>query len=336
MTPDAPRIVSLLPSATEIVCRLGLQDALVGVTHECDHPSGVAGKPRLTASRIAHQTMSSVEIDHAVRSQLDGHGSTYDLDETRLRALAPDLILTQELCEVCAVSYRTVEQAARRLDTDTAVVSLEPNTISDILANIRTVGKLTGTQAEAGQVVGELRTRLDALDHSSAGLPRRPRTMVLEWLEPPFAPGHWVPEQVAHAGGDASFGTAGAASRTTTAEEIRAYAPEVIVLAPCGFSIADTLRHVPEARLPAGWAELPAVRDGNVWAVDASSYFSRPGPRVVDGAELLARILHPEVFGEPEPQQATRVSPERSADRLKPAGGASRRWRGRSAIRRDG
>lgn len=307
MTTDAPRIVSLLPSATEIVCRLGLQEALVGVTHECDYPPDVAGKPRLTASRIAHQTMSSVEIDHAVRSQLDGHGSIYDLDEAQLRALAPDLILTQELCEVCAVSYRVVEQAARRLDAAAAVVSLEPNTLRDILANIRTVGELTGTQAEAEGVIGELRARLDVLDRSSRELTDRPRTVFLEWLEPPFAPGHWVPEQVAHAGGDASFGAAGAASRTTTAEEIQAYAPEVIVLAPCGFSIADTLRQLPRARLPAGWARLPAVRAGNVWAVDASSYFSRPGPRVVDGAEILARILHPQVFGEPQPHQATQV-----------------------------
>ncbi|MPZ65859.1 MAG: ABC transporter substrate-binding protein [Pseudonocardiaceae bacterium] len=303
-----PRIVSLLPSATEIVCLLGLQDALVGVTHECDHPPGVADKPALTASRIAHQTMSSVEIDHAVRSQLDGHGSIYDLDETALRALAPDLILTQELCEVCAVSYRIVEQAARRLHADAAVVSLEPNTISDILANIRTVGDLTGTQDEADRVVYELRARLDALDRASADLTQRPRTLVLEWLEPPFAPGHWVPEQVEHAGGDASFGTAGAASRTTTAEEIVAYDPEVIVLAPCGFTIADTLRQLPRASLPAGWSELPAVREGQVWAVDATSYFSRPGPRIVDGAEILSRILHPEVFGEPEPHEATRVS----------------------------
>ena len=307
MTTGAPRIVSLLPSATEIVCRLGLQDALVGVTHECDHPHGVADKPQITASRISHQTMSSVEIDHAVRSQLDGHGSIYDLDEARLRALAPELILTQELCQVCAVSYHMVEQAARRLDTDAVVVSLEPNTIADILANIRTVGELTGTQAEAEQVVEELRARLDALDRRVTGLPRRPRTLVLEWLEPPFAPGHWVPEQVAFAGGDASFGTAGADSRTTTGEEIRAYAPEVIVLAPCGFDVADTLRQLPQARLPAGWPELPAVREGNVWAVDATSYFSRPGPRIVDGAEILASILQPEVFG--EPRRATLVSP---------------------------
>ncbi len=303
-----PRIVSLLPSATEIVCALGLGDQLVGVTHECDHPAEVIGKPVLTASRISHETMTSAEIDHAVRSQLDGHGSIYDLDEPLLRELAPDLILTQELCDVCAVSYRTVEQAARRLDTDTTVVSLEPNTLADVMANIRTIGELTARTDAADAVVTELRTRLDVLESRLADVTNRPRTLVLEWLEPPFAPGHWVPEQVAAAGGDASFGAAGAASRTTTGEEIARYEPEVIVLAPCGFYAADTLRALPRARLPACWPELPAVRAGDVWAVDATSYFSRPGPRLVDGAEILARILHPRIFGSPQPPGAVRVS----------------------------
>lgn len=310
MTMQAPRIVSLLPSATEIVCALGLADALVGVTHECDYPGSVEGKPRLTASRISHQTMSSAEIDHAVRSQLDGHGCIYDLDEARLRSLAPDVILTQELCEVCAVSYHTVQQAARRLDGDVTVVSLEPTTIVDVLTNIVAVGELTGRQAEADTLVDGLQARLDALAAVLSRTTRRPRTLVLEWLEPPFAPGHWVPQQVDVAGGDAAFGTAGGLSRTTTAEEISAYAPEVIVLAPCGFSASDTLRQLPRARLPACWPELPAVNEGNVWAVDATSYFSRPGPRVIDGAEILARILHPEMVGTPEQRHAVRVPPE--------------------------
>ncbi len=310
MTTQAPRIVSLLPSATELVCALGLAGSLVGVTHECDYPSGVDRKPQLTASRISHQTMSSAEIDHAVRSQLDGHGCIYDLDEARLRSLAPDVILTQELCDVCAVSYRTVEQAARRLDAGVTVVSLEPTTIADILANIVTVGALTGRQAEADVLVEGLRARLDALAAALSGVTRRPRTLVLEWLEPPFAPGHWVPQQVGAAGGDPGFGTVGGVSRTTTAEEISAYAPEAIVLAPCGFSAADTLRQLPRARLPAGWPGLPAVRHGNVWAVDAASYFSRPGPRVIDGAEILARLLHPDAVGPPEDRHALRVPAE--------------------------
>ncbi|MDQ3908426.1 MAG: cobalamin-binding protein, partial [Acidobacteriota bacterium] len=283
---ERPRIVSLLPSATEIVCALGLADSLVGVTHECDYPPEVVGKPVLTASRISHRTMTSSEIDHAVRSQLDGHGSIYDLDEVLLRELKPDLILTQELCEVCAVSYKTVERAARMFETDVKVVSLEPNTIEDILSNVRAVGALAGRDAEAIKLVADLTTRLDALALALTETHTRPRTLVLEWLEPPFAPGHWVPEQVAFAGGDARFGRAGRDSTTTTPEELRAYDPEKIVLAPCGYYKEDTLRALDAARLPTGWHELAAVRAGEVWAVDATSYFSRPGPRVVRGAEI--------------------------------------------------
>ncbi|MBC7910744.1 MAG: cobalamin-binding protein [Pyrinomonadaceae bacterium] len=304
------RIVSLLPSATEIVCALGLENQLVGVTHECDFPSSVTGKPKLTASRISHETMSSAEIDHAVRTQLDGHGSIYNLDEEAMRALRPDLILTQELCEVCAVSYKTVEQAARMFETDVRVVSLEPNTIADIFGNIRTVGALTGREAEAASLVAELEARLEALKDALNGVERRPRTLMLEWLEPAFAPGHWVPEQVFIAGGDHAFGRAGQPSVTTTAEEIRAYAPEVVVMIPCGYYKEDILRQLPESRLPDGWSKLPAVRSGEVWAVDATSYFSRPGPRVVEGAEILARILHPEIFGEPDKDDAVRVRAE--------------------------
>ncbi len=307
---QTPRIVSLLPSATEIVCALGLEDALVGVTHECDFPAPVTGKPKLTASRISHETMSSAEIDHAVRTQLDGHGSIYNLDEEAMRALRPDLILTQELCEVCAVSYKTVEQTARMFETDVRVVSLEPNTIADIFGNIRTVGALTGREAEAARLVAELTTRLEALKDALHSVERRPRTLMLEWLEPAFAPGHWVPEQVLIAGGDHAFGRAGQPSVTTTAEEIRAYAPEVIVMIPCGYYKEDILRQLPESRLPDGWSELPAVLSGEVWAVDATSYFSRPGPRVVRGAEILARILHPEIFGVPDEDEAIRVSAE--------------------------
>lgn len=311
MSRPTPRIVSLLPSATEIVCALGLADALVGVTHECDYPATVVGKPQLTASRISHQTMTSHEIDAAVRSQLDGHGSIYDLDEEQLRALKPDLILTQELCDVCAVSYKTVEQAAARLfEAEVKVVSLEPNTIKDIFANIRAVGALTHRELEAEELVRELMTRLDALTLPLVDIVRRPRTLVLEWLEPPFAPGHWVPEQIALAGGDHTFGHAGQPSRTTTAAEIRDYAPEVIVLAPCGYYAEDTLRALMKARLPEGWDELPAVRESNVWAVDATSYFSRPGPRVVDGAEILAHLIHPDIFGAPEEHKAVRVPRE--------------------------
>jgi iron complex transport system substrate-binding protein len=307
MSEPSPRIISLLPSATEIVCALGLTENLVGITHECDYPPEVEGKPRLTASRISHETMSSAEIDHAVRSQLDGHGSIYDLDEERMRALKPDLILTQELCDVCAVSYKTVQQAARLFEQDVRVVSLEPNTISDIFMNIRTVGQLTGKITVAERVVAELAARLERVENALKNVKKRPRVLMLEWLEPAFAPGHWVPEQVAIAGGDHAFGRAGQPSVTATAEEIRQYAPEVIVMIPCGYYKEDILRQLPQSRLPEGWRDLPAVQSNDVWAVDATSYFSRPGPRVVRGAEILARILHPEVFGPPAEHEAVRV-----------------------------
>jgi iron complex transport system substrate-binding protein len=310
MNRQTPRIVSLLPSATEIVCALGLEDSLAGITHECDYPPTVTGKPRLTASKISHERMSSAEIDHAVRSQLDGHGSIYDLDEELLLRLSPDLIITQELCDVCAVSYGTVKQAARMFEADVRVISLEPNTIADIFANIVTVGQLTGREAQAREVVDGLRAQLRHVSARLEGTNARPRTLMLEWLEPAFAPGHWVPEQVRMAGGDAGFGHAGQPSRVTTAEEISDYAPEVIVLIPCGYYKEDILRQLPEARLPAGWRELPAVRAGQVWAVDATSYFSRPGPRVVRGVEILARLLHPEIFGEPSKDEAVRVASE--------------------------
>ena len=310
MTKGTPRIVSLLPSATEIVCALGLEDALVGVTHECDFPPSVKDKPRLTRSRISHETMTSAEIDHAVRTQLDGHGSIYDLDKELLSELRPDLVITQELCEVCAVSYKTVREAARVLDAEARVVSLEPNTIRGIFDTIQTIGELTGREDAAATLIGELSVRLDALAVLLTEVERRPRTLMLEWLEPPFAPGHWVPEQVAFAGGDATFGRAGEKSLTTTAEEIARYAPEAIVLIPCGYYKEDILRALPQSRLPSGWRELPAVKAGEVWAVDATSYFSRPGPRVVEGAEILARILHPDIFGQPDEKDAVRVSPE--------------------------
>ena len=198
-------------------------------------------------------------------------------------------------------------QAARLIESDARVVSLEPTNLRDIFANIRTVGELTGAASAADTLVRDLSVQLDALAVLLTEVEARPRTLVLEWLEPPFAPGHWVPEQVAFAGGDARFGNASGKSRTTTAEEIQAYAPEVIVLAPCGYYKEDILRALERAKLPRGWRDLPAVREGKVWAVDATSYFSRPGPRVVEGAEILLKVIHPEIFGDPTEAQAVRV-----------------------------
>lgn len=316
MTDSDLRIVSLLPSATEIVCALGLEKNLVGVTHECDFPAGVENLPHLTASRISHETMTSKEIDHAVRSQLDGHGSIYDLNVELLEELKPDLIITQELCEVCAVAYPQVEKAARMYVADAKVVSLEPNTIEDIFENIKTVGNLTGTEKKAEQVVYELQNRLDKikekLQQNSQLTTRdsqllRPKVFMLEWLEPPFAPGHWTPQQVEIAGGNCILGEAGRKSTTTTYQMIYESKPEKIVLVPCGYYTEDILRQLENTLFPENFREIPAIENGEIWALDASSYFSRPAPRIVDGAEILAKIFHPEIFGAPTTAEAVRV-----------------------------
>jgi iron complex transport system substrate-binding protein len=306
------KIVSLLPSATEIVCALGLEENLVGITHECDFPAQLAGKPALTASRISHETMTSREIDHAVRSQLDGHGSIYDLNEKLLQELDPDLIITQELCDVCAVSYKTVEKAARMYVAEAQVVSLEPNTINDIFDNIRLVGELTNTTEKAAEVVQNLQNRLDKISQRISEANSRseisnPKCFMLEWLEPPFSPGHWVPEQVAIAGGICLLGEAGKKSVTTTYQEIYESKPDIIVLIPCGYYTADILRQLENTFFPANWRTIPAIQNGAVWALDATSYFSRPAPRVVDGTQILAKIFHPEIFGAPVESEAVRV-----------------------------
>ncbi len=304
------KIVSLLPSATEIVCALGLEENLVAITHECDFPTSITHLPAITASRISHETMTSSQIDHSVRSQLDGHGSIYDLDTALLEKLNPDLILTQELCDVCAVSYKQVEKAARMYVADSTVVSLEPNTIEGVFETIKTVGKLANVPAKAAEVVAGLRRRLDVIREQTKGVDR-PRVFMLEWLEPPFAPGHWVPEQVEIAGGDAILGMPGQRSVTTTFEAIFESNPEVMVLIPCGYYTADILRQLDDQKFPANWKEISAVKNDQVWALDATKYFSRPGPRIVDGTEILAKILHPEIFGLPQNHEAVRV-PSRS------------------------
>lgn len=304
------KIASLLPSATEIVCALGLEENLVGVTHECDFPATVKNKPHLTASRISHETMTSAEIDEAVRSQLGGHDSIYTLNEKLLHELQPDLILTQELCDVCAVSFAEVREAARMYVADAKVVSLEPTTIDEIFSNVLTVGELCGIAEKAEKYVAELRERLRLVEEKTANIKEKPRVLMLEWMEPFFAPGHWVPEQVKIAGGDFGFGSFGKPSTTTTIEEIQNYAPEKIVLIPCGYYISDILRQLPQTNFPDAWFDLAAVKNNEVWAVDASAYFSRPAPRVVDGVEILAKILHAEIFGQPTESEAVRVKSE--------------------------
>jgi iron complex transport system substrate-binding protein len=299
------RIVSLLPSATEIVFALGLGDELVGVTHECDWPPEVADIPAVTRSTHDLSDRSSREIDRMVGASVHGGSSLYELDDAALAAAEPDLILTQELCAVCAVSYQEVNEVARTIDADIRVVSLEPTSIEGILNSIATVGAMTDAEDAAVDVVAELRERLKKLEtrlarRRTGGQPPV-RVVGLEWLDPPFATGHWVPEQVRRAGGWDLLGREGEASLRTTWQAVREVDPEMLVLMPCGFHLSETVAEWERTPKPDGWRELEAVRRGQVFAVDGSAYFSRPGPRVIDGIGLLAEIFDPDGFVETSP-----------------------------------
>jgi iron complex transport system substrate-binding protein len=299
------RIVSLLPSATEIVAALGLADELVGVTHECDWPPEIVGTPVMTRSVHDLATKSSADIHQLVSDSVHGGSSLYALDEVALEAAHPDLILTQELCQVCAVSYRQVNEVARSIDADITVVSLEPTTIEGILNTISTVGAMTDAEDEAVELVESLRTRLGIVE--TRVYERRkeghvaPRIVGLEWLDPPFAVGHWVPEQIRRAGGWDLLGQDDQASSQTDWSAVVDVDPEMIVLMPCGFHLTETVAEWERTPRPIGWSSIEAVRRGNVFAVDGSAYFSRPGPRVLDGIEMLAEIFDPDAFVETAP-----------------------------------
>ncbi len=289
------RIVSLLPSATEIVCALGLQDQLVGVTHECDFPSFVRQLPKVTHTLIPVDAPSA-EIDHLVRERLRADQALYSLDLPMLEKLRPDLIVTQALCDVCAVAEDEVRAAACLLPNGPQVINLEPQSLWEVLESIREVGKVAGVEGKADQVVKDLSQRVEAVANRTAGIQKRPRVALLEWLDPPFSSGHWSPELVRMAGAVDGFGREGQPSRMLSWNEVLDGRPQVIFIACCGFSMERTMEDV--VRLPStipGWQDLPAVSSQRVYVVDGSNYFSRPGPRLVDSLELLAHALHPEV-----------------------------------------
>ena len=294
------RIVSLLPSATEIVCALGLEESLVGVTHECDWPPTVRAIPVVTQSALDRAGASSRRIHDQVSASIHGGSSIYELDDEALIDLAPDLILTQELCPVCAVSYTKVNEVVRRMDADVSVVSLEPTSIEGIFNAISTVGAMTEAEDAAVDVLGGLRERLGAVERTVAERRadgRAPsRAVALEWLDPPFAAGHWIPEQVQRAGGWELLGAAGQASRPTTWTDVAEVDPDMLFLMPCGFDLATTQAAWATTDLPTWFADVAAVRRGAVFALDGSAYFSRPGPRVIDGMEMLAEIIDPTAF----------------------------------------
>ncbi len=292
------RIVSLLPSATEIVCQLGLEQSLVGVTHECDFPPFVRALPKVTTTLIPHDA-SSGEIDQLVRDRLKSQRALYTLDMVVLEQLRPDLIVTQALCDVCAVAEAEVTAAACTLPGSPRVVNLEPMSLSDVFSTLQTVGDMAGVPDKARQIVRELQARTDAVVGRSLAIRRRPRVILLEWIDPPFSCGHWSPELVRMAGGDEQLGRPGVASRTVRWDEVTAAQPEVLVIACCGFDVSRTLIDVEILLRYPGWSELPAVRTEQVFVVDGNAYFSRPGPRLVESLELLAHALHPDLHPAP-------------------------------------
>jgi iron complex transport system substrate-binding protein len=288
------RIVSLLPSATEIVCELGLGGSLVGVTHECDYPAFVRALPKVTRTLVPHDAPSGA-IDAQVREKLESARALYGLDLEVLERLKPELIVTQALCDVCAVAESEVTAAACALPGAPRVVNLEPMRLAEVFDCLRMVGEAAGVPARADEVVARLEARVAAVESRTRGVAERPRVALLEWIDPPFGCGHWSPEIVRLAGGVEVVGREGQPSRTTPWPEIVAAAPEVLVVACCGFDRARTRQDLPLLASYAGFRELPAVRTGRVHLLDGNAYFSRPGPRLVDSLEILAHALHPDL-----------------------------------------
>jgi len=280
-----------------MACALGLADSLVGITHECDYPPEVKSKPVVVRNVLPIETMSQSEIDRAVAERIRSGESLYQIDEQLLRELAPDLILTQNLCQVCAPSGNEVSQVLKALPKAPQILWLTPQSLNEIFDNVRDLGAATDTTAAAETLVNDCQERLRALAEQTEGL-HRPKVFCMEWLDPVYASGHWVPELVKIAGGVDELGRERGESVRVPWDEIVAWAPEVLVIMPCGFNLEQTMKQIWSVfgYKSSPFFDLPAVRNGRVYAVDANSFFARPGPRVVEGAELLARLIHPELF----------------------------------------
>ncbi len=285
------RIVSLVPNATEILFALGAGDQVVGVSHECDYPAAARQLPQLTGSALAAD-LSAHEIDASVSGRLEGGTSLYTLDEETLAELEPDLIVTQSLCPVCAVSTDQVDRAVEPMAACPEVVSLDPRRLADLDSDIRRLGERLGLERRAAELLAELEERLDAV-RTRVRDRERPRAVAIEWLEPPFVAGHWVPEMIAAAGGTDIMAAPGDASVRTDWARIHAADPDVLLIMPCGFDRDGAADQVAGISGDERWRLLRAVRAGRVHPLDANDYFSRPGPRLIDGVEILANLLHP-------------------------------------------
>ncbi|MFB6179841.1 MAG: cobalamin-binding protein [Halorientalis sp.] len=303
MTPtQSPRIVSILPSATEIVYALDLEP--VGVSHECDYPPEAAEKPSVNRSRVDPDA-SSTAINEQVAAA-EGDDGVYEIDTETLAALDPDLVISQGICDVCAVDEVLVAEAIERTGIDAALLTTDPHSIEDVFTDIRRIGDATGRSQRAAEVVADLRERVTAVERTvEERVEERPRVAVLDWLDPVMVAGHWIPEMVEIAGGEYGLADPGARSRPREWAEIREYDPEVLVAAPCGFELDQTAQNVGELTSRPGWEELSAVENGRAYALDGYHYVNRPGPRLVDTLEYLAALLHPDLFDAP-PAEAAR------------------------------
>jgi iron complex transport system substrate-binding protein len=290
------RIVSLLPSATEIVCALGFEHALVGRSHECDFPPAVTHLPSLTTPKFNPEG-SSAEVNQRVLTILRDALAVYRVDADRLRELQPDVIVTQSQCDVCAVSMRDVEDAvAQWVGIRPTIVSLAPYALADILADIERVATALGVADRGREVTQRLRSRMDAIAMEAGNLASVPRIAIIEWVDPLMAAGNWMPELVAMAAGDNLFGRAGEHSPWMKFDELAAADPELILLSPCGFNMDRTVNELPALTRNPDWPRLQAVRQRKVFVADGNQYFNRPGPRIAESLEILAEILHPERF----------------------------------------
>jgi len=298
------RIVSLLGSATEIVFELGLQSHLVGISHECDFPPETRGLPRVSRPRFDPAGLSSGEIDAAVRRCMEEFGGVYEIDRELLAKLAPDVVLTQAVCEVCAVPTGSVEEAVGGLKPGVQVISLDAHTLSDILDTLRQVADAVGEPARGEAAVRRMVDRLDTVDDAIAGR-ETPRVLFLEWLDPPFAPGHWVPEMVSRAGGVNLVGEAGRPSREIAWADLSGLDPDCLLIEPCGYDLAGAREDADRNHEALAQLAAAASRSRGSWVLH-SAWFSRSGPRVVGGIEALARILHPEVLPDVTPGRAER------------------------------
>ena len=285
------RIVSLVPSSTEMLFALGLGSDVVGVTHECDFPPAARELPNVTRD-VLPAGLSSAQIDAAVKDRTLSGQSIYKLDVERLEALAPDLIVTQALCAVCAVSYEDVREVAEQMESHPKVIALDPKTVGEVMGDVRTLAQATDAKDAAVELMRDVSARIDRVRLAVRGA-TRPRVVALEWLDPPFVAGHWTPQLIEYAGGEDVLGFAGEHSEERSWNDVRAAQPDVVIAMPCGFDAELAYREAEMHR-----EQLASLGAGEIVAVDAAAYFSRPGPRIVDGLELLAHILHPELFGE--------------------------------------